>query len=175
MEQVRRAVRQALELSQENLQETRRSVLDLRAAPLEGRNLPEALSRLSEDISSREGLPVKFRSVGGPRPLTTRIETGLFRVAQEALTNVVRHSGASEALLRLVTTPEHIELSLEDDGAGFDPSQVPQERYGLVGIGERAKLLGGTMSVESTSGEGTRIKVRVPFPVDAADAEGDRT
>ena len=86
---------------------------------------------------------------------------------------MVRHSKASEALLRLVTTPEHIELSLEDNGAGFEPSEVSQEGYGLVGISERANLLGGTMSVEGANGDGTRIRVRVPM--DVADAEEDRS
>ncbi len=71
---------------------------------------------------------MKFQSVGGPRPLASTFEAGLFRVAQEAL-NVLWHSGASEALLRLVTTLEHIELSMEDNGLGFDPSQVPQKLY----------------------------------------------
>ena len=78
--QVRQAVHQALELSQDSLQETRRSVLDLRPAPLAGRTLPEALSRLSEGLSGTEGLKVKFQSSGRPRPLASRIAAGLFRV-----------------------------------------------------------------------------------------------
>lgn len=85
--------------------------------------------------------------MGEHRPLPVCIEVGLYRIAQEALTNVVRHAGARHATLRLVTTSEHVQLAVDDDGRGFDPSQVPRGRYGLIGMNERAKLLGGHAGV----------------------------
>ena len=163
LERVRQAVHLALALSQDNLSEARRSVLDLRAAPLEGRTLIEALTALIDELSQDKGLRIDFDTVGGARPLSPRIEAGLYRMAQEALTNVVLHSEASKVGVRLVTTPQEIELSIEDDGKGFESSEIPDERFGLVGINERARMLGGSMSLESSVGVGTRIEVRLPL------------
>ena len=110
------------------------------------------------------GQGIDFEPVGGARPLPPSIEAGLFRMAQEALTNATRHSRASSVILRLVTTPQEVELSVEDNGRGFDPTASPGDRYGLVGINERATLLGGRMSLESSEGVGTRLEIRVPLP-----------
>ena len=93
-ERVRQAVHKALTLTQENLEEARRSVLDLRAAPLEGRTLTEALTVLFDEFAESGRLEIDFEIVGGARPLPRRIEAGLYRIAQEALTNVVKHSEA---------------------------------------------------------------------------------
>jgi len=162
IERVRQAMRKALTLAQENLQEARRSVLDLRAAPLEGRTLAEALANLTNELSADEGPDIELETVGGARPLPPRIEVGLYRIAQEALANVIRHSEASKAAVRLVTTPEKIELTVEDDGKGFEPSMIPDGHYGLRGISERARLLSGRMNLETSVGVGTRIVIVVP-------------
>jgi two-component system NarL family sensor kinase len=156
------AVRRALGLTRTNLEEARRSVLDLRAAPLQDRSLAEALSTLVEQ-AAQKGLQVAFEEAGGHRPLPVRVEVGLFRIAQEALANVVRHAAAGHATLRLLTTPEEIQLTVEDDGQGFDVDRVPGDRYGLVGLNERARLLGGRVELESSPGEGTRVRVLVPL------------
>ncbi|MEJ2558484.1 MAG: GAF domain-containing sensor histidine kinase [Anaerolineae bacterium] len=156
------AMRQALALTWANLEEARRSVLDLRAAPLEGRGLAEALVTLAEKTTT-DSLNVRFEVVGRHRPLPVRIEVGLYRIAQEALTNVIRHANARLATLHLVTTPDRVRLTVEDDGQGFDSSQVPKGRYGLIGLNERAKLLGGTFGLESSPGAGTRVEVAIPL------------
>ena len=157
-------------MTQSSLEEARRSVLDLRAAPLEGRTLPEAMKAMAEQYFGE--VEVRFESVGGARPLARRVEAGLFRIAQEALTNAARHSGAQHVLLRLVASPKEIELSIEDDGKGFDLSKVPRQRYGLIGINERARLLGGTMDLQSDAGVGTRISIRIPQVGRGADRGG---
>jgi two-component system NarL family sensor kinase len=159
----RRAISQALALTRGNLEEVRRSVLDLRAANLEGRALSEALSVLAEESSSIGGFKVDCEVTGGGRPLPPRVETGLYRIAQEALTNIIQHAEARHVRLRLVTTSTNVHLSIEDDGRGFDPDSVSPERYGLVGLNERARLLGGTLRLESSPGMGTRIQVLVPL------------
>ena len=164
------AVHKALSMTQSSLEEARRSVLDLRAAPLEGRTLPEAMKAMAEQYCGE--VEVRFESVGGARPLARRVEAGLFRIAQEALTNAARHSGAQHVLLRLVASPKEIELSIEDDGKGFDLSKVPRQRYGLIGINERARLLGGTMDLQSDAGVGTRISIRIPQAGRGADQGG---
>ncbi|MCH8110065.1 MAG: GAF domain-containing sensor histidine kinase [Chloroflexi bacterium] len=167
---VQRAVHQALSLAQGNLEEARRSVLDLRAAPLEGRSLTEALATLTREHSQNGQLEIDFDPVGGARPLPPRIEAGLYRIAQEALTNAATHSNATKVVVRLVTTPQEIELSVEDNGKGFEPSEIPSKHYGLVGINERARLLGGNMSLESSVGVGTRIEVHVPLSASSPNA-----
>jgi two-component system NarL family sensor kinase len=135
----------------------------LRAAPLEGRTLVEALAALAATWTAQERRPVNFNATGGIRPLPVRLEVGLYRIAQEALTNIARHAQARQVNLELLTTPEQIRLSIEDDGQGFDPDDVPPGRYGLIGLNERAKLLGGGLRLESGSGAGTRIEVTIPL------------
>ena len=139
-EGVRRAVHRALSVARDSLEEALRVLV------------------------AEMGQGIDFEPVGGARPLPPSIEAGLFRMAQEALTNATRHSRASSVILRLVTTPQEVELSVEDNGRGFDPTASPGDRYGLVGINERATLLGGRMSLESSEGVGTRLEIRVPLP-----------
>ncbi len=79
---------------------------------------------------------------------------GLYRIAQEALTNVVKHAWARQVAMQLVTTPNYVQLFIEDDGRGFDPSEVSHDAYGLIGLNERAEVLGGTLRLESGDGVG---------------------
>ncbi len=162
-ERVRQVIQQALNLTRSNLEEARRSVLDLRAAPLEGRTLAEALTALTEEWTRQQGLPATFSAAGGLRPLPVRLEVGLYRIAQEALTNIARHAHAGRVNLELVATPAHIRLSIEDDGRGFEADDISPGRYGLVGLNERARLLGGILRLESCPGTGTRLEVTIPL------------
>jgi two-component system NarL family sensor kinase len=162
-ERTRQVLQQALALTRASLDEARRSVLDLRAAPLEGRTLAEALTTLAETEGAGAGLIVTVEVVSGSRPLPARVEAGLYRIAQEAITNVVRHAAARHLTARLTTQPAQVQLTITDDGRGFDPGQVPVNRYGLVGLNERAKLLGGRLTVQSSPGAGTRLDVVVPL------------
>ena len=162
-ERVQRAVQQALRLTRANLEEARRSVLDLRAAPLEGRSLVAALELLAREVEEKEDLAVTLTATGAHRPLPVRVEAGLYRIVQEALNNVVQHARATEASVRLATTPEEIRLAVADNGRGFDPEEVAQNRYGLVGLNERASLLGGRLQLETTAGAGTRVEVIIPM------------
>jgi signal transduction histidine kinase len=118
---------------------------------------------MAEQMSSQWNLKIKCDVVGGNRSLPLRVETGLYRIAQEALTNVRRHAAAKQVAIRLVTLPNRAELTVEDDGSGFDPMRVPEGRYGLIGLNERAKLMGGTLQVTSRPGAGTRLHVVVPL------------
>ena len=156
------AVHHALALTRSNLEEARRSVLDLRAAPLEGRTLSIALQELARRTAEKEGVDVRFRAVGGSRPLPARVEAGLYRITQEALRNVVQHAEASHARLNLTSMPDELRLTIEDDGRGFDPDEVEENRFGLVGLNERARLLGGVLRLETGPGEGTRLEVTLP-------------
>jgi len=159
----RTAVQKALNLTRANLEEARRSVLDLRAAPLERRTFCDALKALVEQYGAEWKLETEFELIGGERPLPVRIEAGLYRMAQEALTNVVRHARAKHVCVHLTTSPSEIELVVEDDGQGFDTEALAKGRFGLVGLNERARLLGGTLEVCSVPGEGTELKITVPL------------
>jgi signal transduction histidine kinase len=87
----------------------------------------------------------------------------LYRICQESLANVVRHAAARHVDVRLVATPEQVRLVVEDDGQGFDASDMPGERHGLVGMNERARMLGGSLEIRSSPGAGTRVEAIVPL------------
>lgn len=165
-EVAQRKIGQALELTRTNLDEARRSVLDLRAAPLEGRTLPEALRRLAQQWTLETAIPIATEIDQTIGRLSPAIETGLYRVAQEALVNVHKHAQARQVTLHLARHNGTIELSISDDGQGFDPEHVTPTAtsgFGLTGMSERARLLGGTLTVESAPGNGTCISVQLPM------------
>ena len=161
----RRAVQRALVLARSNLDEARRSVLDLRAAPLEGRSLAAALGGLAADTTAQAvgKTIVNLSTVGGSRPLPVSVEVGLYRVAQEAVANSLRHAGARRVQITLTTTPAYVRLLVEDDGHGFEVDQVAADRFGLAGMNERIGLLGGTFHVRSAPETGTQIEATVPL------------
>jgi len=171
---LRESASRALTLARATLEEARRSVLELRAAPLEGRSLPEALERLAAEASAGAGAPrIAVRTEPGANAgaeLPTGVEVGLYRIAQQAVANLLGHARAGSALVRLTREPGRVRLRIEDDGAGFDPSAVPAGRFGLVGMSERARLLGGMLTVESAPGAGTAIDVTVPLGAAGAGA-----
>ncbi len=157
------AIQQALKLTRANLEEARRSVLDLRAVPLEGRTLCEALISLLKDFETHTKIKTHFDGAGTHRPLPARIEVTLYRIAQEALANASSHAQARQLTLQMNMTPDHVAMVVEDDGIGFDPSQPMPHRFGLIGMSERARLAGGALEVKSCPGEGTRVEVTLPL------------
>jgi len=167
-ERLRRAITRGLQQAQATLAQARRSVLDLRTTPLEGRSLPEALRALLTASQSETADRTEFRLEidgfeAGTPDLPESLEVGLYRIAQQALANVARHAGASRVTVRLAREPQRVRLRIEDDGTGFDPSTDHPGRFGLIGMSERARLLSGTLTVESTRHRGTAIDVIVPL------------
>ncbi len=163
IDRAQQAVQQALALTRRSLDEARRSVLDLRAAPLEGRSLPEALVTLAQEWADKNNLTLAMTLTGQNHPLPARVEAGLYRMAQEAFTNVARHAHAQHLAVTLVITPDQVQLVIEDDGQGFDEEHIPQGHYGLTGINERTRLLNGQFTVESCPGDSTRLTITVPL------------
>jgi two-component system NarL family sensor kinase len=157
------AVRRGLSLARASLEDARRSVQDLRAAALEGRTLSEALADLAQESAGRAGIDVAFEHVGAARPLPSRVENGLFRMAQEALNNAVHHANASHIHVRLAMTLDEASLRISDDGVGFDLAHIPAGRFGLIGLNERARLLGGQLTLKTSLGAGTCVEVVVPL------------
>ena len=163
-ERLSEIVRDAIVLARDNLDDARRAVLDLRAAPLENRSLTRALGALAKEIGTKAGLDIRVKCVGG-YPLSASVEAGLFRITQEAMNNVTAHANANDVSVELTSTPDYVTLIVEDDGCGFDPSNVSHGRHGLLGMRERARLLGGSLRIESTPGHGTRLEAHIPAQV----------
>ena len=160
------AATRSLELARSALEEARRSVLDLRAAPLEGRTLMQALERLARNVPAGGGaLDIQVTADGltdEAEELPAAVAVGLYRIAEQAVANIARHAGARHATIRLEREAGTVRLRVEDDGAGFDPAAVPAGRFGLIGMSERARLLGGTLRLESSPGRGTVVDVTIP-------------
>jgi len=161
------------------LQEARRSVWNLRPQSLEATGLVAALDREVRRWSRSTGVRARLRTEPLPNPLNLQpaAEVGLLRIAQEALSNAGRHSGATSVEVSLGVRDGALELSVQDDGCGFDPEVSPQPgSFGLVGMGERARLAGGVLELSTRPGAGTRVSVRLPLVelagVAAAAAEG---
>ena len=159
---IREVVQKALALTRMNLDEARRSVMDLRSASLEGRTLAEAIELYAKEITQPHNLGLSLL-IGDSPLLPVRVEIGLYRVVQEALTNVIRHAQANAVMIELRTTPSRIELLIEDDGQGFDPDNRPEGHFGIISMNERIHLLGGTFEISSTIDDGTRLEVIVPM------------
>ena len=165
---MRAAIARALVLARSTLDEARASVQDLREAPLDGRTLRAALDSMAADAGSASAGRVRIAIVAEPDAdagLTPAAAGGLFRVAQQAVVNAMRHADARRIVIRLARVEGGVRLRVEDDGTGFEPAEVPSDRFGLVGMRERARLLGGTLTVESGPGSGTAIEVVIPSVV----------
>jgi signal transduction histidine kinase len=149
----------AQSLTQEGLGEVRRSVAALRASPTESRPLPEALAKLVEQWNAT-GLRARLSVEGARRQLTPQADLTLYRAAQEALTNVGQHAGATRVDLILdYRAPDSVLLQVKDDGLGSSNSS---EGFGLLGVRERAQLLGGEVRVHTETGKGFRLEVELP-------------
>lgn len=122
----------------------------------------DALSELCQSLQQDSRARISFQATGD-RPLPPRLEAGLYRIAQEALNNIRNHAQASRVNIELLVTPHQLTLTIEDNGRGFDLDHIPPDRFGLTGLNERARLLGGTFGLESGLGEGTRVEVAVPI------------
>jgi len=95
--------------------------------------------------------------------LSVRVEATIYRMVQEALNNVIQHAEAQQVQVGLTMTVDGVQLVIEDDGCGFDPDEVPENHYGLIGLNERVRLLHGSLTVESAPDQGTRLSFDIPL------------
>ena len=143
-------------------------VWELRPTALDDLGLRAALANYVQDWSVRAGVRADLHTTGlTSARLTSEIETTLYRIAQEALNNIAKHARAENVDVILERRPDHVSLIIEDDGVGFDQTAgaSPRQGFGLLGMQERAALVGATVQIESASGEGTTIIVRMPTAV----------
>jgi signal transduction histidine kinase len=151
------------DLVTEALQDVRRLAVDLRPTTLDDFGVVTAIERLCGDVAAKSGILVDFHATREVDRMPREVESCLYRVVQEALTNVIKHAGAEHVSVLLAPGDRDLRLIVEDDGAGFDPAGVPSERLGLVGMRERVALVGGSLMVESAPGAGTTLRVTVPL------------
>ena len=137
----------------------------VRPSVLDDLGLADAIESFVADFQERTGVAVDVELGLPSRDLPASTAENAYRILQEALSNVAAHAGTDRARVRLIATPGELELCIEDGGSGFDPSELRKTtRLGMLGMRERAELLGGEFELESAPGQGTTIRVRLPIP-----------
>lgn len=164
-------IREGTRLLRESIAESRRLVGGLRPPVLDQFGIVPAVEHLVQ-LNRREGkFEIEFVSRGRPRRLASPLENAIFRIVQETLANARRHSRSSRAMVELHLADDGICLTVQDWGTGFDVASIREGRFGLQGVRERARLLGGSAEVTSVAGEGTTIRVRLPMVERCADED----
>jgi signal transduction histidine kinase len=151
------------ELVVATLQDVRRLAVQLRPKALDDFGLVPALERLVQTFSESSGIGVELEAQIGEERLPSDVETTVYRIVQEALTNVVKHAEATRVSILLVRRDATVTAVVEDDGLGFDPEAAGEDSLGLEGMRERVELHEGRMTVETAPGSGTTLRVEVPL------------
>jgi signal transduction histidine kinase len=157
------------------LDELQRIISGLRPSHLDDLGLAAALRWYCGEVEERVPINVQFQVQGEARKLPSEVSTGIFRVAQEALTNVVKHAHANHAWVTLLYAEAEIYLTVRDDGIGFQSEMLANPNrpsWGLMGMEERASDLGGSLMIESNPEEGTRVQVVIPYPPGLGGSDG---
>lgn len=161
--QAEKAFEAGIELLRRGVDEARRLISGLRPPVLDELGIVAAVDYLVCEIQERAGPQIEFRHEMQLERLAPPLESALFRIVQESLANCWRHSRSSRVRLQLVQERDRIRLCVQDSGIGFDPESVEEQRFGLRGIRERARLLGGQVVLDTTPGKGTRLEVVLPL------------
>ena len=160
----RQSLQELESLAEQTVDNLRRIIRALRPIYLEDLGLVTALEMLARETKT---LPVEFYRTGQEQRLKSEVELALYRIAQEALNNVIRHAQASHATLNINFSEQEIKMEINDDGVGFvipkSPTDfAPNGHFGLLGMRERSELIGGRLEVQSEAGAGTRLSIRLP-------------
>jgi signal transduction histidine kinase len=160
------------------LGELRQIISDLRPSQLDDLGLVAAIQWYAQEFEKRYAVQTELKAKGERQRLPPEYETVLFRIIQEGLTNIAKHARATRATILLGMEPHQVSVVVEDNGRGFDPDRVLQSDktsgWGLLGIQERARLLGGRCELDSAPGSGTRVRVTVPLEGDSENVEQDQ-
>ncbi|MBI2845996.1 MAG: sensor histidine kinase, partial [Chloroflexi bacterium] len=153
--------------AEEALQELRHMVFDLRLPEAGDLRLVEELKQYLTDFQKRSRINVNLAVSGEEPELPAAVKKNLYRITQEALTNIRRHAGVQEAEVRLDFRSQELQLTVRDKGKGFSTEQVEsrlqKRKFGLLGLQERCYLLGGTLQITTAPGQGTTVSVTVPL------------
>ena len=158
---------EVVSLTEQAIENVRRQTRALRPIYLEDLGLVTALEMLARETSQAASIPIEFQRQGVEKRLHPNVELALYRMAQEALNNVAQHAQASQAYLNISFTPQEISLQVSDDGKGFDVPKSPAEfapagHFGLLGMYERAELIGAMLEIHSSPGQGSQITFQLP-------------
>jgi len=163
------------QLLQDTIDQARRLMNGLRPPILDELGILPAIDQLVYEHQSAGAMAVDYTQSVGFTRLAPPLETALFRIVQEGLANAQRHSRSGKVRLALVQQGDRVRVEIEDGGVGFDPARVEQGRFGLKGIRERAQLFGGSATIQSAPGRGTRITVELPLVEAVPKATWDAT
>jgi signal transduction histidine kinase/ligand-binding sensor domain-containing protein len=155
---------EAQDLVRNGLDDARRAIWELRSQNSENQDLASQLVQMAERVAAPSGIKTQVEVRGTYRPLSARSESELFRIAQEAVTNVVRHAAATRVDILLDFAHRGMNMTIEDNGRGFavDAPSLAEGHFGLTGMNERAQQIGGRVTVTSKEGKGTRVHIEVP-------------
>ena len=163
--QARQHLNLALSMVRHSLVEARRSVMNLRSAALDSCDLAGALAETARQMMGHRSVDVNVQTSGPPRMLSPKVEDNFLRVGQEAVTNSLKHSQATRIQILLDYQPKSVRLSVQDNGRGFEPNGLMAANgghFGLVGMRERAYLMGGRIEICGVEGRGTTVNLFVP-------------
>jgi signal transduction histidine kinase len=161
-EAARAAAAELREQIVETLQNVRRLAVELRPSALDDFGLAPAVERLAEAFGEQSGIAVDIQTNLDSQRLAPEVETALYRIVQEALTNVAKHAEATHVSIVVTRRESSVSVVIEDDGQGFGAGGGTGDGLGLVGMKERVGLLGGRLALESTEGAGTTVVAEVP-------------
>jgi signal transduction histidine kinase/ligand-binding sensor domain-containing protein len=157
-----RHVQKARQLVEANLREARRSVWDLHPQYLDRHDIVSGLGRMTADLGDSANVRIGVRTIGSPRPLPADVEKNLFRIAQEAVANAIRHAAAGRVMIELRFNRRDLRMTVSDDGRGFDPAAA-SDGFGLTSMRERAAEIGATLQLHSRPSAGTSVTLTVPL------------
>jgi signal transduction histidine kinase len=155
-----------------SIHEARRLINGLQPPVLEDEGVVPAIETLVAEIGENSGLEIEFHSDVGFSRLAPALEMAIYRIVQEGLNNVWHHSQSPRARVELIQQDDHIAITVQDWGIGFDLAKVSKKRYGLMGVRERARLLGGRAHIDPGPGRGATLQVELPL-IDALMPTGE--
>jgi signal transduction histidine kinase len=174
-DQTVKTLRQLETLTTDSLHELQRLIADLRPSHLDDLGLPAALRWYAGIVQERTGLKIMVDIEGDEVLISSALKIAIFRIVQEALNNITKHARAKDVYIKLEYQPEHVVVSVRDDGVGFDLDTVRMSRarrpsFGLAGMQERAALVKGEVSIQSSPGQGTLVIARLPLQSEESEA-----
>lgn len=154
------------------LADVRQIIFDMRPMTLDDLGLIPALRQLTKKLAEREVLNADLQIDGKEYKFDKHVEVTIFRIVQEALNNVHRHAGTDHASVRMLFTADHLAIMVSDQGQGFDVETLSEERrnptgegrFGVIGMEERARIIGASITIASEPGKGTRVNIKMPYP-----------
>jgi signal transduction histidine kinase len=161
------ALQEIASLTEQTIENLRRLTRALRPIYLEDLGLVTALEMLARETGQAANIAVEFQHQGPEKRLDPATELALYRMAQEAFSNIVRHAQASKASLKITFTPQAVTIQVTDNGQGFEVPRSPAEfapsgHYGLLGLYERAELIGAALEIRSIPGDGAHLSISLP-------------